>query len=140
MALDVKRVAAVAVALAGVGAAVGAVLGSVLAAGLMLVPPRVIFWEGVVVGAEFGAAVGAVLAPIAAFSLMRRVPIWRAIAETAVGTMVGAGIGLVLQPYVFALAASPMVLGIVGFAVAALRLRLSQGTRLAASAYPRIEE
>ena len=55
---------------------------------------------------------------------MRRVPLWRAITDTAIGTTVGAGIGLLLQPTFRVIALSPVVLGVVGFAAAALRLRL----------------
>lgn len=119
-----RRVLIITAALAGLGAVVGGILGALLVSALMAVPPRV--WNVTVlfVGAELGAAVGFVLAPIAAWTLMRRVPIWRAIVDTAVGTTIGAGLGLLLQPRFTVIALSPIVLGVAGFAAAALRLRL----------------
>jgi hypothetical protein len=121
----VRRIVAVTAGLAAAGALVGGVLGGLLVSLLMLFegPAR---WEaiGFLAGAGFGAEVGFVLAPIAAWTLMRRVPLWRAIGETAIGTTVGAGIGLMLQPSFRVIMLSPIVLGVVGFAAAALRLRL----------------
>lgn len=128
-----RRILAVTAGLAAAGAVVGGVLGGLLVSLLMLLdgPAR---WEaiGFLAGAEFGAAVGFVLSPIAAWTLMRTVPLWRAIGETAIGTTVGAGIGLVLQPSFRVIALSPIVLGVVGFAAAALRLRLFYRDRGAA--------
>jgi hypothetical protein len=124
MTTRLRRVLVITAALAGLGAVVGGMLGALLVSALMVVPPRT--WSATVlfVGAEFGAAVGFVLAPIAAWTLMRRVPIWRAIVDTSVGTTIGAGLGLLLQPRFTVLALSPVVLGVVGFAAAALRLRI----------------
>jgi MFS family permease len=121
----VRRILAVTAGLAAAGAVVGGMLGGVLASLLELID-RFASWNPTVflVGAEFGAIVGFVLAPIAAWTLMRRVPLWRAITETAIGTTVGAGIGLLLQPGFRIIALSPLLLGVVGFAAAALRLRL----------------
>jgi MFS family permease len=121
----VRRVLAVTTGLAATGAVVGGILGGLLVSLLGLVN-RPISWGAplFVVGAEFGAVVGFVLAPIAAWTLMRRVPLWRAITDTAIGTTAGAGVGLLLQPEFRVLALSPVVLGVVGFAAAALRLRL----------------
>jgi hypothetical protein len=121
----VRRILAVTAGLAAAGAVVGGVLGGLLVTLLMLMG-RPTSWNaiGLLVGTEFGAAVGFVLAPVAAWTLMRRVPLWRAITDTAIGTTVGAGVGLLLQPSFRVIALSPMVLGVVGFAAAALRLRL----------------
>lgn len=120
-----RRIAIVTLALAGIGAVVGGVVGAllvgVLLAGLDHVQPSAFL---LLMGARFGAGVGFVLAPVAAWTLMRRVPLWRAIGETAIGTAVGAGLGLVLQTRISSVAVSPMILGVAGFALAALRLRL----------------
>jgi MFS family permease len=121
----VRRVAAVTAGLAAAGAVVGGALGGVLASliGLFATP---VGWSAEVfrAGVGFGAVVGFVLAPIAAWTLMRRVPLWRAITDTALGTTIGAGAGLLLQPRFHFLILSPVILGVVGFAAAALRLRL----------------
>jgi len=121
----VRRILAITAGLAAAGAVVGGVIGGLLVSLLMLLhgPGR---WEaiGFLAGTGFGAEVAFVLAPIAAWTLMRRVPLWRAIGETAIGTTIGAGIGLVLQPDFRVMALSPLVLGLIGFAAAALRLRL----------------
>lgn len=108
---------------------VGAVVGSILGAGFVaLIGIRTgdfrISGEELSYGAVFGGAMGSVLAPLAAWTLMRRVPIWRAIAETAVGTVGGAVIGLIFQPLDDSAWLSPAFLGIAGFALAAIRLRL----------------
>lgn len=120
-----RRVVAITAGLAVAGAVVGGVLGGLLASliGLFAAPVE---WSSEVflAGVEFGAVVGFVLAPIAAWTLMRRVPLWRAIAETALGTTIGAGVGLLLQPRFPLLILSPVILGVVGFTLAALRLRL----------------
>jgi hypothetical protein len=120
-----RRILAVTAGLAVAGAVVGGVVGGLLVSLLMMVG-HAASWNaiGFLVGTEFGAAVGFVLAPIAAWTLMRRVPLWRAITDTAIGTTIGAGIGLLLQPTFRVIALSPLVLGVVGFAAAALRLRL----------------
>jgi hypothetical protein len=122
------KIALITLGLGGLGAIVGSILGAVMVA-LLAVRTSTSFPVRVVgVGAGFGAAAGAVLAPIAAWTLMRHVPIWRAVAETALGTFVGAGVGLVLQPRNLATWASPQILGLVGFTIAAVRLRLSKRT------------
>ena len=75
--------------------------------------------------ALFGGVLGAILAPIAAFTLMRHVPIWRAMVETALGTAVGVAIGWVAGPRMGRAALWPIGLGLLGFIVAAVRLRLT---------------
>lgn len=59
---------------------------------------------------------------------MRRVPLWRAIAETAAGTVLGAAIGLIAQPLINVAWLSPVFLGVAGFLLAAIRLRLVSPT------------
>jgi hypothetical protein len=133
---SVARIIQVPIGLSIAGGVVGGVLGAMLLAVMLVVGGGVRDIGNVVpIGSIFGAAMGAVLAPIAAWTLMRNVPIWRAIAETAVGTMVGAGIGMSFQPMYHSAWLSPAILGVAGFALAALRLRLkSRGrARVAAS-------
>ncbi len=120
-----RRILTITAALAAVGAVVGGVLGGLLV-GLIEAFPRPWRWTptALLIGAAFGGAVGFVLAPVAAWALMRRVPIWRAIVDTAIGTTIGVGLGMVFEPTFRVVALSPLVLGVVGFAAAALRLRL----------------
>ena len=130
-----SRIVQVTTGLSILGALVGGTLGPLL---LALVLVRLShsgdgLGEPLLYAAAFGAATGAVLAPVAGWTLMRHVPIWRAIAETALGTVVGAGIGLIFQPMHDVAWLSPAYLGLAGFALAAVRLRLarrrvSQGT------------
>jgi len=128
------RIAQITGLVALLGASVGAGLGAILVA---LLPIHggdfLLERELVLFGAEFGAATGAVLAPIAAWTLMRRVPLWRAIAETAVGTVLGAAIGLIGQPLINTAWLSPVLLGIAGFILAAIRLRLAAPRKTRAS-------
>ena len=122
---SILRIIQVTLGLSVLGLVVGAILGGGL---IVLLGFRIghfrISGEELYYGALFGAAMGGVLAPLAAWTLMRRVPIWRAIAETAVGTVVGAAIGLIFQPLWDTAWLSPPLLGITGFALAAIRLRL----------------
>jgi hypothetical protein len=78
--------------------------------------------------AGFGAVAGAILAPIASWSLMRHVPIWRAIVETLLGTSLGASIGMFFGPVQRLGLLWPIVFGILGFVIAAARLRWSRNT------------
>jgi hypothetical protein len=128
------RILQITIGLGIVGSVVGGVLGAVLVAALSMRMPGFHASDLLGIGFTFGARMGAVLAPIAAWTLMRDVPIWRAIAETAAGTLVGAAIGLVFQPLYVAWL-SPPLLGIGGFALAAIRLRLlsRRRTRIPAS-------
>jgi hypothetical protein len=77
-------------------------------------------------GAAFGAFGGAVLAPVAALALMRHVPLWRVIAETALGAIVGTTTGLFLFHPGHTIWLTPVILGLAGFFLAALRLRYSR--------------
>lgn len=104
---------------------VGAGLGALALWGLSIAirNPRAI--EGIGMAALAGGVLGALLAPIAAFTLMRHVPIWRAIIETALGTAIGIAIGWVAGPRMGYAGLWPVGLGLGGFVVAAIRLRLT---------------
>lgn len=127
---SVVRIIQVTLGLSVVGSVVGGILGAGLVAllGVRTGDFRV-SGEALYYGAVFGGMMGSLLAPVAAWTLMRRVPIWRAIAETAAGTVVGATIGLVFQPLRDTAWLSPPLLGIAGFALAAIRLRLPSRAR-----------
>ena len=120
-----RRVAQVTAGLSLVGAVVGGILGGIL---IVLLAARAGDGRGLgellATGALFGSAMGIVLAPLAAWTLMTRVPIWRAVVETAAGTFLGAAAGLVFQPMHDVAWLSPVWLGIAGFFLAAVRLRL----------------
>jgi len=112
----------------------GGVVGGALGAGLvLLLGLRVgdfrMAGDGLFYGMTFGAAMGSVLAPLAAWTLMRHVPLWRAIFETMLGTVGGAVLGLVFQPMRDTALLSPPLLGIAGFALAAIRLRFRRPRR-----------
>ena len=117
------RIVQVTLGLSAVGVVVGGILGALVFGGLGMGTdlPR---GTQLLFGAVFGAIAGAVLAPIAAWTLMRHVPIWRAIAETAVGTVVGAGAGLMLSRSFSSPWLTPVPIGVLGFVLAAVRLRL----------------
>ena len=135
----VRRIIQVTAALSILGAVVGGILGGVLIALLPLGIPMADFritGEPLYIGTLFGAVMGSVLAPIAAWTLMRRVPIWRAIADTAVGTLIGAMVGLIFQPRHDTAWLSPPLLGVGGFALAAIRLRFSNRARRAQLSTP----
>jgi hypothetical protein len=127
---SVVRIIQVTVGLSVLGTVVGGILGAGLVA---LVGVRIgdfrISGEVLYTGTVFGALMGCVLAPLAAWTLMRRVPIRRAIAETAIGTVAGTVIGLTFQPLRDTAWLSPPLLGVGGFALAAIRLRLSRRAR-----------
>jgi hypothetical protein len=94
---------------------------------VLLSDPRSVGGAAAVLGwsAAFGGVLGLVLAPLAAWTLMRHVPIWRAIAETALGTTIGAVVGFALAATLQAGLILPIALALVGFVVAAVRLRVS---------------
>lgn len=127
---SIARIMEVTAGLVVLGGVVGALLGASLVA---LLGVRVgdfrIRGEELLYGMTFGAATGGLLAPVAAWTLMRHVPLWRAIAETAIGTVGGTVLGLVFQPMHDTAWLSPPLLGIVGFAVAAIRLRFGRARR-----------
>jgi hypothetical protein len=120
--------------LGGIGAVVGAVLGALLISVLFVIhgpvhQPRALV-EPLGIATAFGAVLGSVLAPVAAWTLMRHVPLWRAILETALGTLLGVGFGLLVG----ARLDRSILLGLVGFAAAAIRLRLThRGAKRSAS-------
>jgi hypothetical protein len=111
--------------LSAIGAIVGAVLGAFALWGLSIAirNPHSIELMGPAAGV--GAILGGVLAPIAAWTLMRHVPLWRAILETALGTALGLAVGWVVGPVTGDAVVLPIGLGLAGFGVAAVRLRLT---------------
>jgi hypothetical protein len=119
----------VTLALSAIGAVVGAALAALALLGVYI---AVSGWrqggglaEPLAVAAAFGGVLGCVLAPVAAWTLMRHVPLWRAIAETALGTLIGFGAGWAVGPVLWHGAPAPLVLALLGFAAAAVRLRLT---------------
>jgi hypothetical protein len=131
-----RRILAVTAGLSLTGFVLGAVLGallfgaaSVVAAG---VRPNLAL---PVLSAALGCGVlGLVLAPLAAWTLMRHVPLWRALGETALGTALGGIAGYLVPsaswpiPFPFT---PPLVFALVGFVLAALRLRLAHRVKAA---------
>ena len=71
---------------------------------------------------------GLVLAPLAAWTLMRHVPLWRALGETALGTALGGIAGYFVPehawPFPFPFV-PPVLAALLGFVLAAVRLRLT---------------
>ena len=130
----VRRILAVTAGLSVTGFLLGAALGallfgaaSVIAAGIRpaLALP--------VLSAALGCGIlGLVLAPLAAWTLMRHVPLWRALGETALGTALGgiAGYLVPAESWPFPFPFVPPLLGaLLGFVLAALRLRLTHRVR-----------
>lgn len=115
--------------LSATGAVVGAALGALALLTMLLaggVGNDIDAWGGPLgVAAALGAMLGALLAPIAAWTLMRHVPLWRAIAETALGTVLGVGAGYLLGPRLGREAPWEFLFALAGFALAAIRLRLT---------------
>ena len=79
---------------------------------------------------------GLVLAPLAAWTLMRHVPLWRALGETALGTALGGIAGYLIPaqswPFPFPFV-PPLLFALLGFVLAALRLRLTHRVKTAPS-------
>jgi hypothetical protein len=124
--------------LSATGAVVGAVLGALALAAALLATDAWMHVDGVgaplAVGSIFGGLLGSVLAPIAAWTLMRHVPLWRAIVETALGTAIGVAVGYLFGPDA---PVYELLFGVVGFTVAAIRLRLThRGTARSVSGGP----
>ena len=131
-----KRIALVTIGLSLTGAAVGALLSPLLllamglARGMPVLGADLSFLR---IPAALGAVAGAILAPIASFTLMRHVPIWRAIVETMLGTIVGASIGMLFGPAQRVGLLWPIVFGVLGFGIAAARLRWTRRTKAPAT-------
>jgi NhaP-type Na+/H+ or K+/H+ antiporter len=115
--------------LSSAGAVLGAALG-VLAIGLFalirggvggLVSATSLFPTA----GTFGATVGAILGPVAGWLLLRHIPLGRAIAHTAAGTVLGILAGYALAPALRLGLLWPVCLGLVGFLLAAVRLRFA---------------
>jgi hypothetical protein len=129
----VRRILIVILGLMATGSVIGAILGAlalwVAAAILGIMPNRPSDAELLLAGAEAGALTGAVLAPISAWSLMRFVPLWRAIGEPALGTTLGAMAGALGASATHGGLAWPILGALIGFLVAAVRLRISYGAK-----------
>jgi hypothetical protein len=125
-----RRIAAVTAILSAIGALVGAVLGMLTITALLLATGgRRLFDDasGVLTfAAGLGGLLGFILAPVAAWTLMRHVPIWRAVLETALGTALGAAVGYLVATDRGDAMLWPLPFALAGFAVAALRLRLTR--------------
>jgi hypothetical protein len=127
---SVRRVLAVTAGLAAAGFVVGAVLGGIVV-GAALVMSGLAPWESDVAlswagAAAMGGLLGMLLGPIAAWLLMRHVPIGRALGETALGTAIGSLLGLLLASSIgLFIPIPPLTLALVGFAAAAVRLRVT---------------
>jgi hypothetical protein len=128
-----RRILIVLLGLMATGSVIGATLGAlalwVAAAILGIMPNRPSDAELLVAGAEAGALTGAILAPISAWSLMRFVPLWRAIGEPALGTTLGAMAGALAATAMNGGLAWPILGALIGFLVAAVRLRISYGAK-----------
>ena len=129
---SVRRVLAVTGGLAVAGLVVGAVVGVGVAGAfiaLSLLTRSGGVWNvgsTLLFSAMFGGALGLVLGPLAAWLLMRHVPIGRALGQTALGTAIGSFLGLLLVMFpVLLIPFPPLVLGLAGFAAAAVRLRIT---------------
>lgn len=134
-----RRILAVTAGLSVTGFVLGAVLGGLLffaadfiAAG---VGPG---YSLPVLRAALGCGLlGLVLAPLAAWTLMRHVPLWRALGETALGTALGGIAGYLIPPESWPFPfpfVPPLLFALLGFVLAALRLRLTHRVKAAPAA------
>ena len=129
-----RRIIAVTAVLSLVGFFLGAAIGAVIfgAANVIAAGVRPTFGLPVLSAALGCGALGLVLAPLAAWTLMRHVPLWRALGETALGTALGGIIGYLVPAGSWPLRfpfAPPLVLALIGFVLAAVRLRLAHRAR-----------
>lgn len=115
-------------AAAALGAVAGSVLGASAGAGILLVlggTDRVIRgWGLIVLCAAYGAALGLFLAPLTRVLLLRDVALHRAVRHTFAGSLVGVVAGCILGPRFGYALAWPASLGLLGFIVSAMILRL----------------
>lgn len=124
-----RRILIVTLGLMATGSAIGAVVGALslwVATALLGVGPHGSNGALLLAGAEAGALTGAVLAPISAWSLMRYVPLWRAIGEPALGTILGSIAGSAAAAPLHGGLAWSILGALIGFVVAAVRLRIVQ--------------
>ena len=141
---SVRRVLAVTAGLAVAGLVVGALTGVVVAGAFVTVSMLTGSGGGVwnvgstlLFSGMFGGALGMVLGPLAAWLLMRHVPIGRAMWQTALGTAIGSFLGLLFLSFLALLIpAPPLILGLAGFAAAAVRLRITHRKRDTAVVLP----
>ena len=129
-----RRIIAVTAGLSVTGFILGAMIGGLIfgAAGMVAAGLRPTLVVPVLRAALGCGALGLVLAPLAAWTLMRHVPLWRALGETALGTALGGIVGYLVPaeswPFPFPFV-PPLVFALLGFVVAALRLRLTHRVR-----------
>ncbi|MEX2153633.1 MAG: hypothetical protein WD825_09865 [Gemmatimonadaceae bacterium] len=128
-----RRILIVTLGLMATGSVIGAVLGALslwIATAILGVGPELgSDAELLVAGAKAGALTGSVLAPISAWSLMRVVPLWRAIGDPALGTALGAILGSFAAAMLNGGLAWSILGALIGFLVAAVRLRIVYGAR-----------
>ena len=138
---SVRRVLAVTAGLAVAGFLVGFILGAIVL-GAAIAMSGLAPWQSDVVlswaaAAAIGGLLGMVLGPTAAWLLMRHVPIGRALGETALGTAIGSLLGLLLASSVgLVIPFPPLTLALVGFGLAAVRLRVTHRKKDAVVALP----
>ena len=130
----VRRRVVVTAILALFGFLSGAMLGAVvMAANLVIATGQLLRWDAglaIAGSAVLSGTLGAVLGPAGGWLLLRHVPLGRAIACTALGTLAGAVLGFALQRYLPASVPwPPLTLGVLGFLVAAICLRLIHRVR-----------
>jgi hypothetical protein len=121
--------------LLAVGAAVGAIAGAlVVVVGMALTDGVRTLTDPFLPGAGglFGAIIGASLAPLAGWLLLRHVALGRAISVTALGTVAGGITGWTTRAAGDEVSGALLV-GIVGFLVAALYLRAERSRRARSS-------
>jgi hypothetical protein len=130
---SVRRILIVTLVLVATGSSIGAVLGALslwIATAILGVGPRLGSGaELLAAGAKAGALTGAVLAPISAWTLMRFAPLWRAIGEPALGTALGAIAGAMAASLMGGGLAWSIIGAPIGFLLAAVRLRISYGSK-----------
>ena len=129
--LSMRRKVIVTLVLAAIGAFFGAGLGALslwVANVILRVGPAIRSDVALLAaGAQAGALVGAALGPISAWALMRHAPLWRAIGEPALGAALGALAGSFAAARLQGDLVWTIVGGVVGFLIAAVRLRLAFG-------------
>ena len=134
-----RRILAVTGGLSLTGFLLGAILGGALfgAANFIAGGVRPGFTLPVLRAALGCGVLGLVLAPLAAWTLMRHVPLWRALGETALGTALGGIAGYLVPaeswPFPFPFV-PPLLFALLGFVLAALRLRLTHRVKTPPSA------
>ena len=116
------------------GSVIGAVIGALslwFATAVLGVGPSGSNGALLLAGAEAGALTGAVLAPVSAWSLTRYVPLWRAIGEPGLGAILCSMAGSAAASVLHGGLAWSILGALIGFVVAAVRLRIVQARQKA---------